>query len=101
MNQQQLADDVTAGMAAIMVPLADSLPSRPVTAGPLDLPDLVHEMLLLARQTPGFTALAMLGAEGVDADQWRAVGALHLEIGRRCLAAASEMDSRTYPHGDV
>jgi hypothetical protein len=88
------ADDLVAGMAAILLPLADSLDQQPMTAGPPELPDLVRGMLLLARQTPAFASLAMLGTDGVNAEQWRAMSGFHAEIARCCQAMASTMDSR-------
>jgi hypothetical protein len=92
--QHERAEQLVAGMAAILLPLADSRDPQPVTAGPPELPDLVRGMLLLARETPGFASLAMLGSDGVSAEQWRVMSGLHAEIARRCQAVASTMDSR-------
>ena len=91
------AEELVAGMAAILLPLAESREPQPMTAGPPELPDLVRGMLLLARETPGFASLAMLGSDCVSPEQWRTVGGLHLEIGRRCLSVASGLDGRVCP----
>lgn len=93
------AEKLVAGMAAILLPLADSRDPQPVTAGPPELPELVRGMLLVARETPAFASLAMLGTDGVSPEQWRAVGGLYVEIGHRCYQIASDVDSRMCPEG--
>jgi hypothetical protein len=88
------AEELVAGMASILLPLADSRDPQPLTAGPPELPDLVRGMLLVARETPAFASVAMLGTDGVSPGQWRAVGGLYVEIGDRCYRIASDMDRR-------
>jgi hypothetical protein len=94
-GQRQWADEAVAGLAALLLPLAESSDPMPVTAGPPELPDLVQDMLRLAGEMPEFAASAMRGTDGVSPEQWRLMGRLHLEIGWRCVALATELDRQT------
>ena len=81
------AETVAQRLAAALVALADATEPRPVTAGPVGLPDLVCALTRLARETPRFAQRAMLGE--ISPEQWRELGRIHLELGRRCLALAA------------
>jgi hypothetical protein len=78
--------------AMALISLAESRPPQPITAGPPELPDLVHTMVKLAHATPGFAQQAMLGE--ITASQWRTFGAFHADIGRLCDQLASTLDKR-------
>ena len=82
-------DQCVAGLAAMLLPFADGADRQPVTAGPVDLPDLVQKLSWLARESLEFGARAMTGADAVSAPEWWQLGEIYVALGEACQRMAA------------
>ena len=92
--QAELADVLVAGLAEVLVPVAERRERQPVTAGPPELPDLVQALSRLAQETLGLGARAMTDAGAVTAEEWRQLGDLFVAHGQACARMAAIVDAR-------
>jgi hypothetical protein len=96
---QEWVDQYVTGLAGVLLPFADKADPQPVTAGPVGLPDLVQKLSWLARESLGFGARAMTGADAVSPQEWWRLGEVYAALGAACqemaaTVAAQQMGGR-------
>lgn len=96
---QEQADQSVAGLASVLVPFAERVDRQPVTAGPAELPELVQKLSWLARESLGFGARAMTGADAVAAQEWWRLGDVYVALGRACQQMATLVAVRDVEDG--
>ena len=93
-TQTEATEALVAGLAEVLVPLAEERERQPVTAGPPELPDLVQALSRLAQETLGFSARAMTGADAVSAQEWRQLGDIFAAHSKACARMAAIVEAR-------